>query len=177
MPDSSIRGDQIKFMPNVYVVRAEFGDYTPHFLKGEYVGMGWLPKINLSRIRSIDEIYPIYKEEYPQDKNQLIIRQKVEQIACFLLEMKGGDFVMTPNNGTEAIHYGVIKASPSYYHFTEYDGCPFRHRRHVRWKEDIIKQNDFSVPFQHAIRSPLAVFRVSQKKNYLKMSGDKIWFE
>ena len=164
-------------MPNVYVVRAEFGEYTPHFLKGEYVGMGWLPKVNLSRIRSINDIYPIYEQQYPQDKNQLMIRQKVEQISRFLLEMRGGDIVMTPNSGTEVLHYGTIKATPSYYYFTEYDGCPFRHRRRVRWKEDVIKQSDFSEPFLHTIRSPLAVFRVSQKKNYLKMSGDKIWFE
>lgn len=164
-------------MPNVYVVRAEFGEYAKHFLKGEYAGMGWLPKVNLSRVKSVNEIYPIFEQEYPEEKNRLIIRQKVEQIARFLLEIKGGDVVLTPNNGSELLYYGTVKASPSYYYFTEYDGCPFRHRRHVRWKDDFIEQEDFSTPFQHTIRSPQAVFKVSKKKNYLKMEGDKIWFE
>lgn len=164
-------------MPNVYIVRAQFGTYTEHFLKGEYVGMGWLPKVNLSGIRSPSEIYPIFEKEYPDEKNQLAIRQKVEQIARFLLEIRGGDIVMTPSNGTEQMHYGQVRTSPSYFYYTDYDGCPFRHRRYVRWSEDVILQEDFSTPFQHTIRSPLAIFRVSKKKNYLKMDGNKIWFE
>lgn len=164
-------------MPRVYIVRADYGSYAEKFVKGGYMGIGWLPKVNLSRIKSTDEIYPLFKEEYPEETNQLAIRQKVEQIACFLFGIKGGDIILTPDNGTEFIHYGFVRASPTYYYFTKYDGCPFRHRRSVRWKENIIKQEDFSTPFQHTVRSPLAVFEVSQKRNYLKMDGDKIWFE
>src|SRR5574344_1412769 len=93
----------------IYCVRAEFGTYTKHFLEGNYVAIGWLPNYDLSEIISREELYPLYKKEYPKDISNVVIGQQVGQIARFLLEMKAGDFVITPAQDTEFIYYGIIK--------------------------------------------------------------------
>lgn len=149
----------------LYCVRAEFGSLTKHFLDGGYVAIGWLPKNDLSAITSRDELYPLYKKEYPKDTSNVVIGQQVGQIARFLLEMKTGDYVITPAQDTEFIYYGVIQ--PDAYYFAEgKDACPYLHRKRVKWHKEPIRRSLFSVPFQNTIRSSLTVFYISHKKNF-----------
>ena len=35
-------------MPNVWVIRSDYGKYTGHFVDGAYVGTGWLRGNDLS---------------------------------------------------------------------------------------------------------------------------------
>ena len=149
-------------MPALWCVRADFGRYADDFKKGGYAGIGWLEGVELSAIRSRDELYPIYQREYPEDKSNIVIGQQVGQIARFLIEIKSGDFVITPAANTELLYYGMAEPEPSYYYFTGQDGCPFRHRRKVKWDKRTLKRGDFSVPFQNTIRSSLTVFSISQ---------------
>lgn len=154
----------------LYCVRAEFGTYTKQFIDGNYVAIGWLPKNNLSEITSRDEIYPLYKKEYPKDISNVVIGQQVGQIARFLLEMKTGDFVITPAQDTEFIYYGILEANA--YHFSDgADGCPYLHRKKVKWHKEPIQRSQFSVPFQNTIRSSLTVFYISHKKNFFTTIG------
>jgi restriction system protein len=154
----------------LYCVRAEFGTYTKQFIDGNYVAIGWLPKNNLSEITSRDEIYPLYKKEYPKDISNVVIGQQVGQIARFLLEMKTGDFVITPAQDTEFIYYGIVEANA--YHFSDgSDGCPYLHRKNVKWHKEPIQRSQFSVPFQNTIRSSLTVFYISHKKNFFTTIG------
>lgn len=154
----------------IYCVRAEFGTYTKHFLEGNYVAIGWLPNYDLSEIISRDELYPLYKKEYPKDISNVVIGQQVGQIARFLLEMKAGDFVITPAQDTEFIYYGVIEAD-AYFFADGSDGCPYIHRKRVKWHKEPIQRSLFSVPFQNTIRSSLTVFYISHKKNFFTTIG------
>ena len=72
-------------MTNVWVVRAEFGKYTDNFVNGGYVAIGWMPEEDLSKIKTRDEIYPIYRLAHPNDTSNIVIGQQVGQIARFLL--------------------------------------------------------------------------------------------
>lgn len=154
----------------LYCVRAEFGTYTKQFIDGNYVAIGWLPKNDLSNITSREELYPLYKMEYPKDTSNVVIGQQVGQIARFLLEMKTGDFVITPAQDTEFIYYGVVEANA--YHFSNgSDGCPYLHRKTVKWHKEPIQRSQFSVPFQNTIRSSLTVFYISHKKNFFTVIG------
>jgi predicted Mrr-cat superfamily restriction endonuclease len=154
----------------LYCVRAEFGTYTKQFIDGNYVAIGWLPHNNLSEITSRDELYPLYKKEYPKDTSNVVIGQQVGQIARFLLEIKTGDFVITPAQDTEFIYYGIVEASA--YHFSDgADGCPYLHRKKVKWHKEPIQRSQFSVPFQNTIRSSLTVFYISHKKNFFTTIG------
>ncbi len=173
----NMRGDQrIKIMPEVYVVRAEFGKYATHFMRGGYVGIGLMPDVDLSAVKNCDALLQICERKYPGRRNDLIIGRQLGQIERFLFGMNDGDYVITPDGDTETIHYGIVEPKP-YYYFTGSDGCPFPHRRRVKWNRRGIEENDFSTPFQHTIRSPLIVFQVPPEKNLLKVSPEKIWFE
>lgn len=154
----------------LYCVRAEFGTYTKQFIDGNYVVIGWLPKNDLSSITSREELYPLYKKEYPKDTSNVVIGQQVGQIARFLLEVKTGDFVITPAQDTEFIYYGIVEENA--YHFSDgSDGCPYLHRKTVKWHKEPIQRSQFSVPFQNTIRSSLTVFYISHKKNFYTTIG------
>ena len=150
----------------VYCVRAEFGTYTEHFLNGGYVAIGWLPDNDLSKVQSRDELYSLYRNAYPDHISNLVIGQQVGQIARFLLEIKAGDYVITPAQNTEFIYYGVVENDAYYFEKGEDDGCPYLQRKKVKWCDKPIQRSQFSVPFQNTMRSSLTVFYVSHKKNF-----------
>ncbi len=154
----------------LYCVRAEFGTYTKQFIDGNYVAIGWLPKNDLSGITSRDELYQLYKKEYPKDTSNVVIGQQVGQIARFLLEIKADDFVITPAQDTEFIYYGIMEEN-AYYFSDGSDGCPYLHRKKVKWHKEPIRRSQFSVPFQNTIRSSLTVFYISHKKNFFTTIG------
>lgn len=158
-------------MSNIWCVRAEYGTYTQHFVKGGYVAIGWMPNADLSKIASRDQLYPIYQKEHPEDTSKLVIGQQVGQIARFLIEMKVGDYVITPASDTDYLHFGKIKDIPNYQFADGSDGCPYKHRRLVEWEKKTLERSMFSVPFQNTIRSSLTVFGISQKDEFLTLIG------
>lgn len=158
-------------MINVWCVRAEFGSYAKHFIDGGYVAIGWISQADLGAVATREELYPIYKQAHPNDKSNVVIGQQVGQIARFLLDIKPGDYVITPAADTETLHYGRVEGEPSYVYAAGDDGCPYRHRRRVVWAKDKLKRGAFSVPLQNTIRSSLTVFGVSQREEFLAAIG------
>jgi len=154
----------------VYCVRAEFGTYTQMFLDGDYAAIGWMENINLSEIKTRDELYPLYKEAHPADTSNVVIGQQVGQIARFLLDIQPGDYVIVPASNNELIYYGIVEEK-LYYYDTDSDGCPFPHRKRIKWHKDPIQRSQFSVPFQNTIRSSLTVFKINHKKNFFNTIG------
>ena len=157
-------------MVELYCVRAEFGTYTQQFLDGSYAAIGWLADDDLSHIKTRDEIYPLYKTAYPQDTSNVVIGQQVGQIARFLLEIKAGDYVITPAQNTEFIYYGVVQENAYFYNDSD-DGCPYPHCKKIKWHKEPIQRSQFSVPFQNTIRSSLTVFNIQHKKNFFTTIG------
>ena len=158
-------------MINVWCVRAEYGSYTNAFVDGGYVAIGWMANVSLHEVAHRDELYPLYRQAHPDDTSNIVIGQQVGQITRFVLEMKEGDYVITPASDTEWLHFGQLGTEPSYYYSTISDGCPYRHRRHVTWASERLKRGSLSVPFQNTIRSSLTVFAVSQRDEFLAAIG------
>lgn len=158
-------------MTSVWCVRADFGRYTQNFVDGGYVAIGWMPKLDLSGVKSREELYPLYRQEHPDDTSNIVIGQQVGQVARFLLEIAAGDYVITPAPDTEWLHYGLVEEEPTYYRADGQDGCPYQHRRPVSWSKRRIKRADFSVPFQNTIRASLTVFAISQGDELLTAIG------
>jgi restriction system protein len=156
---------------NVFCVRAEFGTYAQQFVSGGYVAIGWIAQTDLSAISTRDAVYPLYKAAHPDDTSNIVIGQQVGQIARFLLEMKAGDYVITPAADTELLHYGRLAADPSYFFANGDDGGPYRHRRRVEWAQEPLNRSGLSVPFQNTIRSSLTVSAVSQRDEFLAAIG------
>jgi predicted Mrr-cat superfamily restriction endonuclease len=115
-------------------------------------------------------LYPIYRVEHPDDTSNVVIGQQVGQIARFLLEMNSGDYVITPAQNTEFIYYGIVE-DDAYFFSDGSDGCPYLHRKKVKWHKEPIQRSQFSVPFQNTIRSSLTVFYISHKKNFFNTIG------
>ena len=152
-------------------MRAEFGSYTKQFLAGNYVAIGWIPDVDLGSVTSREELYPLYKDAYQDETSNVVIGQQVGQIGRFLLEIEGGDYVITPAADTEWLHLGTVASNPSYFYSAGTDGCPFRHRRTVSWSSDRLRRGDLSVPFQNTIRSSLTVFSISQVDEFQEATG------
>lgn len=160
-------------MPEVYCVRADFGTYTEHFLKGGYAAIGLLHRSDLTMVKSKDALYPLYKKEHPDDTSNIVIGQQVGQIARFLFDIQPGDYVVTPASDSKWLHFGVMEAEPPSYIDPGADGCRFKHRRKVKWSTDRINRTVFSVPLQNTLRSSLTVFWISQKDEFFATIGKK----
>ena len=160
-------------MTNVFCVRADFGTFAKHFVDGGYAAIGWLDHTDLSHVKTREELYPLYKKSHPDDTSNIVIGQQVGQIARFLLEMKAGDYLITPAADTELLYYGKVDADLSYFFVDKpTDGCRFHHRRRVTWSSNSLKRSGFSVPFQNTIRSSLTVFAISQKDEFFTAIGE-----
>jgi len=158
-------------MPEVYCIRASYGTYTRQFIDGGYVAIGWLSGHDLSHVKSKDELYQLYKQAHPNDTSNIVIGQQVGQIARFLFDIQAGDYVITPSPDTELLHVGIIELDPSYFFSDGSDGCPFQHRRRVKWLPNTFQRSSFSVPFQNTIRSSLTVFYISQREHFFEVIG------
>ena len=156
-------------MPNIIFVRSNYGQYTPQFISGGYAAIGWLDKTDLTIIKTRDELYPLYKQNDPDETSNIVIGQQVGQISRFLHEIRKGDYVITQSVNSDHIHYGIV-VSDYYYEPNSPDGCPFPHRKKIKWIAEIAR-NTFSVPFQNTIRSSLTVFYVSQAQNFFVVIG------
>lgn len=97
-------------MNSIFCVRAEFGTYTQQFASGGYVASGWIATTDLAAKPPRDEIYPFYKAAHWDGASIIVIGQQVGQIARSLLEMKPGDYVITPAADTELQHNGGVSA-------------------------------------------------------------------
>ncbi|NLS77976.1 MAG: hypothetical protein GXY76_12015 [Chloroflexi bacterium] len=158
-------------MTNLYCVRGGWGSYTQQYVDGGYVAIGWMPDTDLSAVTSREELYPLYRDAHPEDTSKTVIGQQVGQIARFLLEIRAGDYVITPAADAEWLHYGIVAPDPSYFHAAADDPCPYRQRRKVQWSKERLQRSSLSVPFQHTIRSSLSVFAISHRDEFFEAIG------
>lgn len=154
-------------MSDVYCVRADYGKYVNYFLRGGYAAIGWEIERDLSDMTSIEDIRAVYQQTHPNEK-AILADQHVGQIARFLFQLKSGDYVITPTRDTEQIYYGVVEREPAYYYNQRQDGCPFPHRKKVRWNTNPVNTGEFPDAFQSSLRSLMTVFAIPHKESFLE---------
>lgn len=154
-------------MKNVWCLRAAYGTYANNFVTGGYVGIGYDLNESLADVTTKEALAAIYRQAHPTEKSNLVVGQQVGQVSRFLLEMKPGDYVITPSADTEWLHYGRLTEKSYWFDSSSQDGCPYPHRRGVAWSKEKISRSIFSVPFQNTIRSSLTVFAISQADEFL----------
>jgi predicted Mrr-cat superfamily restriction endonuclease len=159
-------------MPNLFCVRADYGTFTQHFIKGGYIAIGWLYHTDLSAVAAKEDLVPLYKKEHPKDTSNIVIGQQVGQIARFLFDIQPSDYVVTPAADSRWLHYGIVEDEP-YCFDNGSDGCRFVHRRKVKWSDKRIDRAVFSVPLQNTLRSMLTVFSISQREEFFETIGRK----
>ena len=150
---------------NVWVVRADGGKYTAHFVAHGYAGTGG---VDVSSAKDPDEIRRLCERAYPT-RSARSIGQEVSQLCAFLFDVREGDYVITPERDTERLRYGrVIGPCVS---AAGDNGCPYRNRRGVDWDATTLERTRFSESFQNTIGSLRAIFRVSWREEFLARIG------
>lgn len=147
-------------MPNVFCVRADSGQYTEHFIRGGYAGIGWFHEVDLSQFRSRDELLALYPEKHPWDTSRIAIGVNVGQIARFRFEIQTGDIVLTPFVDSRQLAWGVVRGDYRFVGPKPKDGCRFGHRRAVDWQKEALRRHTLSIPLQASLKATLTVFRV-----------------
>lgn len=159
-------------MTEVFCVRAEYGQYASAFIKGGYIAIGWVPKIDFSNLKlgDYEKLRETYVHEHPT-VSPLSLGQNVGQIARFLFEVKPEDIVVTPTYEVEKLAVG--KVTSNYYYETD-AACPFPHRKRVTWCDNPVLRSSLSVPLQNTLRSSLAVYRISRADEMARAAGFQI---
>ena len=68
-----------------------------------------------------------------------------------------------------------MSADPSYFYSpNDSDGCPFPHRRRVKWAEEQLVRSELSIPFQNTLRAARTAFRVSHVSEFLQQIGQGV---
>lgn len=158
-------------MTSVWCVRADAGKFASSFLTGGFAGIGWERITDLTGATSKDDLYPIYRAAYSEDESNIVVGQQVGQLARFLIDMKAGDTVITPDANTELLHHGVVEPDPSYFFLPNDPACRYPHRRKVKWSSKPLLRSGLSVPLQNTLQSSLTVFGVSQIDEVLQLTG------
>ena len=131
--------------PRVWVVRADGGKNTASFVEHGYVGTSW-DELDLAACSNLDDIKAEIRGKQDNDDEQSVGRQ-AGTLKKFLLDMKPGDWVLTPDppdDGT--FYYGMVLGAPTFVHVDDQDnptdGLPCRQRRPVEWFKDDVRRND-----------------------------------
>ena len=153
-------------MTNVWVIRSDHGKYAGHFVDDCYVGAGWLPEHDLSKVKTKDELTAIYRRTHP-DQSPQEAGSIVGQLRLFL-EMEDLDYVITPCSDSQWLYYGRVIHLPYYYAPGDSDGCPFPHRRPATWSSRRINLAEFSEEFQNTVKyTQKTAFRVNQSEEFV----------
>ena len=160
--------DSTPSAPNVYMVRADFARYAPAFLKGNYVGIGWLEDVDLRGISSREELRLLYEDRYPVAA-PMNTAQNVGQIWRFVHDLSIGTYVATPWSDNSRLLVGKITGNYAY--VPDPSDSPYPHRKSVKWFSERITRSALSIPTQNTIRSSLTIFQISQYDEILQPFG------
>ena len=154
-------------MAKIWMVSAYFGNYTNTWVEGGYAVVGWLGGEDLTSVHSREEILQRFREAHPdQTPNQS--GTNGGQLAAFILKVQPGDYVMTRcAPPTRKYRYGIVEDAPLYYAPNDPDGCPFPHRRKIKWNEQALFKEQFSIPFKKNLSAAKTLFEVRYLDEFL----------
>ena len=157
-------------MASVWRVGADKGDYTDHFVTGGYAAAGWIPGTDLTEVTEMKEFKRLIQEENP-DAAPGKVAAAAGAICKFMVNIKPGDYIITPTKEHTLQRYGRVESSV-YYCPEPDDGCPFPHRRKVDWAAEPVNIADFSQPLHNALKfGVLALFKVHHHEEFLTVIG------
>ena len=96
-------------MPNVWCVRADYGRFAEHFVKGGFAAIGWFDDFDIATVKDRQEVAKLYPVHHPDDTSPFVIGQQVGQISRFLFEVRQGDYILTPSSEVGQIYYELIE--------------------------------------------------------------------
>lgn len=152
-------------LPNIWVVRADGGQYTEACVKGGFTGIGWNEVGDLFDFSEREALKRRFEESFPEHSGQA--RGNVER---FRFDVVQGDYVITPASNSNLLHYGSVVDDRIQYVPNPTDGCRYAHRRRVKWAAQPLNRQQLSVPLQRGL-GRLTVSRVRQRQEFLSRIG------
>lgn len=124
---------------NYWLIRTEGGSYFQQFFEENYVSIGWNKYSNIKEFISTPA--EKMKKEISKDKDEKRPGYVYGQIHRFISEIKIGDVVIIPNEGSKRIAIGIVE-SDAYVIEEEIDDsnrkvCNFKKRRNVNWLQNL----------------------------------------
>ncbi len=155
---------------NLWVVRADSGKHIDAFRKGGYVAID----------NEHDEPYPVgrgkeafldlFRKYHPPHTSNQRIGLHTGIMVRFSEKIKRGDYVITPSENSDVLHYGQVLGEYRFEPEPE-DMCPYKHRRGVKWSRKPVSRHLFPARFQNTFRCQLTVFGVSRGSDFLAGIG------
>lgn len=159
-------------MPNIWLLRANFGEHTQRCVEGGFHGLGW-DMGDCSLLADRESLASHWESVAPAEDSPGNRRAVVGIFARFLFEMQIGDWILTPEVNSRWLRYGQVTGD---YWFEAdapaSDTCHYQHRRTVDWKPDQIDRSELSVPLQNTLKSNLTLFRVRHEQEFLAHIGE-----
>ena len=144
-PDINIDEFQTREMRannKMWLVRAKGGDWTDSFVQNEYIGIGYdMDAIDLTLVSTRDQVRERYKATHPNETDNYSIGQDVGNMTRFHLNIRLGDYLVTPRSDPNTLHYGVVECDETYYIDVD-DGKPCRNRKDVTWSSNTINRRN-----------------------------------
>lgn len=145
--------DMIEAIPEnkkYWIVRTEGGEFFESFTNFNYVALGH-EEISLKKIddlkkgsKNLDELRFRLKEHIENilpDRNAGLV---AGQLVRFIYEMKKGDIVIVPSEGSAFISIGEVEQT-TLLEVNDIDidrtGCPYRKRKKVKWIKTVSKRS------------------------------------
>ena len=158
--------------PRVWLIRARDGSWTDAFANNGYIGIHYnLDAVDMSDVKSVDEIRQIYAQENPSVTSRGSIGNRAGQIGRFHLDTKSGDFVLTPGADGDEIRYGRFSSDAAYY-TDVYDGLPCRNRKTVDWSPRKLSRRQLPYNMTNARRTITEIGDATSKAIFFKLIGE-----
>ena len=140
---------------NVWVVRANGGEYVEHFVGGGFAATD--AKVDATGAVDRAEIKRRYESECPRS-TPAEVGSQVGQLYTFVFRIHDGDYVITPTAGTNSLRYGRVTGAlcPE----PGNDDCPYLNRRPVVWSLACVQEPRSLKSLWKTLRCQLAVFQV-----------------
>lgn len=154
-----------------WIVRTKGGSYYEDFSQNDFIALGW-NKIPLSWIvnanRPKENVIEDIKDEYPDEKRPGLI---YGQLVDFVRVMSSGDYVVIPSRSSIFVNIGIVgelyeeEPVPQELFVENYQQCPFRLRRKVRWLREVSSSED--VYLSKMLRAQQTISNISKYANLI----------
>ena len=149
-----------------WVVRAESGRYTPHFVRSGIVAIGWE---ELGDFRALEREELRSKIDATYGGSPQSVAAKTGQLWRFVHEISEGDYVLTPNHAAGTHLVGQV-ISPALWEAKPADEC-YQTRRKVQWVAEIEKA-EMTAPLRLSLNSSLTVFGLATHNGTCQQKWD-----
>ena len=140
----------------VWCVRTNGGEYTEAFVAGGYSAIGWNDIEELPAAENSGDVEEKLRAAYPEWSSNKIRTAKGE-IVRFVFRIETGDIIIAPY-ADNRVHVGRV-LSGKVQVVADEDACHYRHRRPVRWMDEI-ERSELPDGAQNSLQSRLTVFKV-----------------